>query len=424
MRWQLYALTAWLLAGPVSAGALTLDEAMAAAGAPHPQRRLAEADLALARADVALADSATDFMVSLDAGLRSGRPTAGPDDWRADNTARLLLRKPLADFGRSENTLAAAREGVASRELALLDAVEARRIAIMARFFDVLLADMRYAADNEYMAVAFVNLDDARKRFALGELTPAQLGELDARYQDLRERRNRSLDAVRNSRLRLATAINRDNDVPRDLQPPVLADNGSPLPDYEALLPLALAGNRTLLAIGRQLEASRLRMAAIRADRGPRLDVEAETGAYSRDSTNRDAIKAGVVLNWPIHAGTTIDARLAREAAQRERLLAERDAARIAIRETLLDVWQEAVWLRDSALPAARAQTRYRDTVLERARAEYELELKSNLGNAMADTQTASLRLRDVEYRLALARVRLQALLGNPLPPESSSPVP
>jgi hypothetical protein len=51
---------------------------------------------------------------------------------------------------------------------------------------------------------------------------------------------------------------------------------------------------------------------------------------------------------------------------------------------------------------------------LERARAEYELELKTNLGNSMAETQVARLRKRAVEYRLALAWARLEALLGGP----------
>jgi hypothetical protein len=59
----------------------------------------------------------------------------------------------------------------------------------------------------------------------------------------------------------------------------------------------------------------------------------------------------------------------------------------------------------------------YRDWALERARAEYELELKTNLGNSMAETQAAQLRRRQVEYRLALALARLEALSGGSLPP-------
>jgi len=52
---------------------------------------------------------------------------------------------------------------------------------------------------------------------------------------------------------------------------------------------------------------------------------------------------------------------------------------------------------------------------LDRSRADYELELKTNLGDSMAQTLVASLRARRVEYRLALALARLEALAGKPL---------
>ena len=43
------------------------------------------------------------------------------------------------------------------------------------------------------------------------------------------------------------------------------------------------------------------------------------------------------------------------------------------------------------------------------------MELRTNLGTSMAETQSARLRRRAVEYRLALALARLEALLGTPL---------
>jgi hypothetical protein len=42
------------------------------------------------------------------------------------------------------------------------------------------------------------------------------------------------------------------------------------------------------------------------------------------------------------------------------------------------------------------------------------MELRTNLGNSMAETQAALLTRRAVEYRLALAWARLEALLGAP----------
>ena len=44
------------------------------------------------------------------------------------------------------------------------------------------------------------------------------------------------------------------------------------------------------------------------------------------------------------------------------------------------------------------------------------MELKTNLGGSMAETQYAQLKRRAVEYRLALAWARLEALMGGPQP--------
>lgn len=187
------------------------------------------------------------------------------------------------------------------------------------------------------------------------------------------------------------------------------------MPDYETLLPAALKSNRQLLAQDARLKAVAARTESIRADRSPTLDVEMYASDYNRDTATRDRYGAGLVLNWPLYQGERIDSRLAREAAQRARLEAAFEQGRRDLADVLLETLLEIEWLKTAARPAARVQTDYRDQALERARGEYELELKTNLGTAMADTQAAAIRQKQVEYRLALALARLEALAGIPL---------
>ena len=85
-----------------------------------------------------------------------------------------------------------------------------------------------------------------------------------------------------------------------------------------------------------------------------------------------------------------MDARVARELAQKERSSAELEKLKLELADTLLATLQEIEWLRGSSRPAADKQIEYRDWALERARAEYELELKTNLGTSMAETQVAA----------------------------------
>lgn len=414
MRRAAFALLALALSGPAASARLTLEEALASAGA-HPDRRLAESDLDVARADRAQAGSRQDFALYLDGSLRTGRRPDG--DWKPDNVGRIVARKPLFDFGRSSGAVDAADQEIAARQAALLDTDNLRRIDVMARYFDVLLADMQYAADNEFMAVAYVSWDNATDRFEVGQISQPALLKLEADYQDFRERRNASLQRMRASRQRLAHAINRPGELPAELAEPALRDNDRPVADYEALLPWVKAHNPRLLALRAQIEAADARIAAARAERNPTLDAEVIGGGYSRDSVTRDELSAGLVFSVPLYQGARVDAREARERALKTRTRAQLDKLEFELSDALLATLQEIEWLRGSGRQAAGKQIEYRDWALERARAEYELEMRTNLGPNMAETQVAQLRRKQVEYRLALALARLEALSGGSLPP-------
>lgn len=414
MRRTVFALLVLALSGPAVSARLTLEEALASAGA-HPDRRLAENDLDVARADRAQADSRQDFALYLDGSLRTGRRPDG--DWKPDNVGRIVARKPLFDFGRSSGAVDAADQEIAARQAALLDTDNLRRIDIMARYFDVLLADMQYAVDNEFMAVAYVSWDNATDRFEVGQISRPALLKLEADYQDFRERRNASLQRMRASRQRLAHAINRPGELPAELAEPALRDNDRSVADYETLLPWVKARNPRLLALRAQIEAADARIAAARAERNPTLDAEVIGGGYSRDSVTRDELSAGLVFSVPLYQGARIDAREARERALKTRTRAQLDKLEFELSDALLTTLQEIEWLRGSGRQAAGKQIEYRDWALERARAEYELEMRTNLGPNMAETQVAQLRRKQVEYRLALALARLEALSGGSLPP-------
>jgi outer membrane protein TolC len=409
-------LVACVLPPVAMAEPLTLEEALAAVAAPHPDRRMAESDLAMARADREQVSSRQDFNLFLDGALRTGR-LPGQTEWRADNIGRIVARKPLLDFGRTSQAVEAADQEIAARQAALFNVENLRRLDIMARYFDVLLADMQYGADNEFLAVTYVDWDKTKNRFELGQVSKPELLKLEASFQDVRERRNASLQRLRISRQKLANAMNRPGQLATELAEPVLKDNARQIPDYDTLLPWVMTKNPRVQILQAQVAAADARIAAIRAERNPTLDAEVIGGVYSRETITRDEVSAGLVFNIPLYQGARVDARVARAWAQKERAAAELEKLKLDLSETLLVTVQEIEWLRGSSRGAADKQIEYRDWALERARAEYELEMKTNLGSSMAEIQMAQLRRKQVEYRLALALARLEALSGGSLPP-------
>ncbi len=417
MRWR------WLFLALLVSGAqaaeppttLTLETVLAAADAAHPDLDLARARQTAAQAEQQLSESLNDFRVSLEGTLRSGRNDYYNDRFHPDHQARLNARKMLFDAGRRDSGITAAREEAAARDLQLLDTRAQRRLTLMARYFDALLADMQYAADTEFMAVAYVNWDNAKDRRDLGQMPQWELADLESRYLDSRTRRNDVVRKLRDKRMQLGLALNRAEAVREDLVDPRLVHNDRPLPELAPLLDTMLAHNPRLQAQKQMLSAARKRIEGVRADDRPSLEFEAEAAAWSRQASTRDDVRAGLNFVWPLWQGGRIDARMAREQAVFQERQAQYDKLQQELRQALADTWEEIHYLRDSERRGGEANAHYRELALEKARAEYEMELKTNLGSSMAETQTAHLRKRAVEYRLALALARLEALLGTSL---------
>lgn len=406
---------AFALTATAADGALSLDEVLAYAGQPHPDLDAAQAQAELARAEQMLAESQDDFRVTLEVNLRSGRNSLDGDSFEPDDIARLNARKTLWDGGRTGLASTAARLESAGRDAQLLDARAQRRLALMTRFFDVLMTDLQYAADTEFTAVAYVSWDNAKDRQQLGDISSVALAEFEARYQETRLKRNDTLRRAREKRALLAAAMNRPGELPSELLDPEIKGNDRPLPEFKDLLATLEASNPRLQAQQQLLAAAQKRLEAQRAEYRPSLEFEAETAAYSREASTRDNLRAGLNLTWPIWQGQRVDARVAREQAQFQLLQAQSERLRLDLRQALYETREEIALLRESERPAARVNSTMRDWNLERARAEYELELKTNLGTSMAETQMARVRRKVVEYRLALAWERLTALLGEPL---------
>jgi len=405
----------WMVCTPVLADTLTLEAALATAESSHPDLLYAVAERESALADSDIADSRQDTSVNLEGILRSGRPSSGNQDFLSDNSVRLTARKTLYDFGRSSNAEVAAQFDLKAREADLTTALDKRRLDIMARYFDVLLADMQYAADNELMAVYYVSFDQGRDRLERGQISNVELVELESRYRETLVKRNVSAQRQRITRALLANAMNRPGDLPGDLEDPKFPGNQRTLPDYETLLPTLLSNNSRLHAQHEMLAASQKRLESLRAETGPTLDAEVQAADYSRTAATRDNLSAGLILSWPLYQGNRSDSRIAREMAQFNKLQAGAEKLKMELTQALLETWLDIAHLQNAARDAARKYVEYRDLQLERSRGLYELELRSNLGTSMVGTAEANMRSRSIEYQLALSFARLEALMGMPL---------
>ena len=113
----------------------------------------------------------------------------------------------------------------------------------------------------------------------------------------------------------------------------------------------------------------------------------------------------------PIYSGGRTAADVARRRAEVSEARAELARQELEVRQAVLDLWLELNTLYVQREKVA-ALSVYRDLYLDRSRALYEMEVKTDLGDSMARTTEARLRRAEVEYQIALAWARLDAVLG------------
>ncbi len=395
---------------------LTLEQALSFADAEHPQVLEAQSEVERARAIRDGVDASDNWNAAVEGRLQWVDPSPRVEDQgHNDSKIGLVLSKRLYDFGRTSSALAAADSALHGSELLYTEAQAKRRIAIMQAFFDVILADLAYARDNEAMATAYVAYDRQRDRKAQGKISDIQVLESQAAYQQVRSKRYASDVSRRNARARLAALLNHPGKLPATLVQPDLPNLERKLPEVERLQELALAHNPELEALRAQVEASRGRLQAARADKYPTITGEVEAADYARELGSSDRVRAGIKFKMPLYTGGAVRAEIARQMAEMKRAAARRAQRELDVRQAVLDVWQEIYVLR-ARRDAARVETDYRDLYLDRSRALYELDVRTDLGDSMVQFSAARYQSAQVDFQLALALARLEALLGQPIP--------
>ena len=400
---------------------LTLDDALVYADAAHPTLELAGARLARAAAGAMDAVAVTGARVAALGRVGAVDPSKRSlDRDHNDHHAELLVSKRLYDFGYSSAAIDAAELELSSLEQEYLDARQQRRLEIMRRFFDVLLADLRYARDNEAMATAFVAIDKARDRNELGQVSDIDVLALEADYQGARRERFVSAARQRATRARLASALNRPGDLPADLVMPPEPDMTQPLPEFEVLVAEVFAKNPVLQALQMQVDAGARGVEAADRAEGPVLRGEASAAWWSRVTGSTHPLAAGLVLEMPLYTGGVRDAKLAAARAHLREARARLAQNRLDLRQSVLDIWLELDTLR-LRIEEVNALGDYRELYLDRSRALYELEVRTDLGDAMVQTSAVRLQRAEVVFDWLLAQARLAALAGRLVDNEAAS---
>lgn len=399
---------------------LTLNDALAFARADLPAIELAAADRDASAAALAEAESLSGVRLGAVGRLRAIKPSyVSVNRDRNDSSARLALTKRLYDFGYSEAREEAARLAGDSSDWRYLDARQEAHLAIMQSYLDVVLADLQFARDNEAMAGAFIDADRARDRHELNRVSDVELLRLEALYQEALRDRMQSQTMQRATRSRLAIAMGRPNDLAANLVRPDAPDTARVPQDFEALLADILQNNPQLKALRAEVEAARAALEASRNGHGPVLSGEIDASVYNRNTNTTHPLGAALVLEIPFLTGGAKDAAIADAGAKLRSSSARLAAAEHALRQEVLDLYLRLDNLRIQ-IEGLKVRGDYRELYLDRSRALYELEVKTDLGDAMTEISAFRLDMARAQFDWIMTQARLDAMAGRLLPEETS----
>lgn len=422
VKTMLLALAGFLFAGASCAAEplpqpLSLEQALTLAALGHPLLDAADAVEADAVARLQAVASEDDSYLVMEGSLAYIEP-AELSNFQQRNDSRLSLRleKRLYDFGYSEAREAAAREELEAARFSGLNTRQQHYLRVMQAFFDVLLADLEYARDNEALAIAFVRLDRFRNRHELGQLSDVELLEHRSQYEKALTLRTASEARQRLTRLRLATLLNRPDQLPSELLEPEPPAIDRPLPDRARLLQAVIRTNPRLKALQARLAAARQSLAATRKRYGPVVRGELSAHEYYRETRSTHPLRVELLVEVPLYAGGRDDAETARSRARLMASQAREANLKLKLSQEVQELWLEQQDLQRRAREL-KVRDEYRELYLDRSRALYELERTSDLGDAMVQTSAVRLETARIHYQWRLNEARLMALAGELLQP-------
>ncbi len=395
---------------------LTLEHALQIGQEGNPEILLSKARQSAAQARLQQAESRYGTRISLLAQARAVDPSPMGRtlfDGHDDSAVRLEVQRRLYDFGHTRALVAAADAAHSGQGHSLDQLRLERRWEVMSRYLEVLLADLKVQAEEEAMVSAYVPVDRGRTLLEQGRLSEVDFLGLDTRYQRLRAQIHEARGEQRRSRSRLALALNRPGTAPTRLQRPEFPGNLRPVPELAELESQALNQNPGLLSLQARKAAARKSLAAARAGNRPVLRGLLAASDYRRQGGSDDDLEAELALEIPLSTGGKVAADAALAHAKVVELSAQVQQMEWTLRQELYDLTQDLQVLQEQ-YRGMESESAFRDMALDRSRVLYEMEVKSDLGDAMARFSELRLYAAQIEFDLALAWARLAVLTANP----------
>ncbi|SMN15489.1 hypothetical protein CRYPA_1543 [uncultured Candidatus Thioglobus sp.] len=287
-----------------------------------------------------------------------------------------------------------------------------KTLDIMRGFFDVVLADMTYETALEKLAMAAIREGHVKDDYDVKDASEVELLEKQTHTQVSQIERIKAESAQIKTRAKLAQLLdidyaNRPDNVVK--------------PDYRQLFKKeifefehyqqALNNNLKLKQLQQSLMAIKAQISQEKDNLGIVLSSNARLGdqAYQREKNGH--WRVGLNLSMPFGTDTKQTNKISKLQLNARQKQLEIEQYQQTIEATALDYYLALKSLRQIH-KALLIELDYRDLYLEKARANYEMEIKSDIGHAMVNITDSERKLAENEFNYVITLKQLHHLIG------------
>ncbi|MDH5518362.1 MAG: TolC family protein [Gammaproteobacteria bacterium] len=371
-----------------------------------------KAELESIQSELLTVQGLNDFNINLEAAAQYIEPsqvlTEAVND---DHQLAIVMKKNLLDAGYSSHKEQSLDTRIKSFDLLMKNRRLEKRIEAARKFFDIKLADLNYAVDNEAISTAYIKFNKTEERNQLKQQSDVELLKAQFEYQQVRARRYQSETMQRISRARFAESISRPKELPAEVIIPDLSFINRERPDYDEILKVVLVNNLELRMQQLQVEAATYELTASRKKHGSTLSTELEWREYSNELPSRNNFRAAIKYSVPLYENDSAKSDVAKARANLQKQQALLLKLESKIRQQSLEVWQQMYVLR-ARQDSDKVAEEYRELYQDRSRAYYEMEFRTDLGDSFVRVSEARLEKYTNDFELAISWMRLAMLSG------------
>ena len=359
--------------------------------------------------DLQAAQSNFDLKASLDLQLAQREEHSENID---DSYTFIRLEKTLFKQS-SELGVKTAQQIIVSAKQTLANLQKEKNIDIMHRFFEVILVDMQLETVLERLAISAIRANDVQDDFDNNKASEVDLLEKQAltKLEVSKRIKGEAEQILKRAKLADILGINYENR-PDDLTKPKVKHYFSkPFASLDELRKKAFKNNTTLQIMHRDLASIKHQINSHKNDYGVVIKGNIRLGeqAYLREKNGK--LRFGINLTMPLGNDNTKQQTIAKLDIKAKQVELNIKQFKQNLSSRVLTLWLTLNELKQRQ-KSLTTELDYRELYLERARAEYEMALESDIGDALTQVTNTEYKLAKNQFDFVITFEKLALLTG------------